>query len=315
LEYNGTKYAYVKNLQGDVIRIINGNGATVVEYTYDAWGNILSVTGSMASTLGATNPFRYRGYYYDTESGWYYLNSRYYDPQVGRFINADGIIGANGGIMGYNMFAYCNNNPVMHSDPTGYSTPRYSMSPDMYGAPRYVQMPFFSGGGGGGAAYITRIQAPNIYVASCDEDELSFVLYDSDRFEDKNAFYEQLIILKADALKFGLKEGDLLLFQTEADFYTAGYEFGWLDIALFDIGHAEFALGLENWKFDAKALVSAYSPSIKVSVFGLFSIELGVEVLAAGFSLEGSWHSGIYATIAVGLGVHVGFSWGSKTNE
>ena len=104
-EYNGTKYSYVKNLQGDVIAIINAMGGTVVEYKYDAWGNILSVTGSMASTLGAVNPFRYRGYYYDTESGFYYLQSRYYDPQVGRFLNADGIIGANGGIMGYNMFA------------------------------------------------------------------------------------------------------------------------------------------------------------------------------------------------------------------
>ena len=69
----------------------------------------------MASTLGATNPFRYRGYYYDTESGWYYLNSRYYDPQAGRFINADGIVAANGGIMGYNMFAYCNSSVGMHS--------------------------------------------------------------------------------------------------------------------------------------------------------------------------------------------------------
>ena len=120
LEYNGTKYSYVKNLQGDVIRIINANGVTVVEYNYDAWGNILSTTGSMASTLGAANPFRYRGYYYDTESGWYYLNSRYYDPLVGRFVNADGIVGANGGIMGYNMFAYCNNNPVMYVDPNGF---------------------------------------------------------------------------------------------------------------------------------------------------------------------------------------------------
>ena len=119
ISYNGTKYSFVRNLQGDVIAILNSNGATMVEYDYDAWGNILSTTGSLASTLGAINPFRYRGYYYDTETGFYYLNSRYYDPQVGRFINADGIIGANGDIMGYNMFAYCSNNPVMCVDPTG----------------------------------------------------------------------------------------------------------------------------------------------------------------------------------------------------
>ena len=117
--YNNTHYYYQKNLQGDVVRILNSSGSVVVEYTYDAWGNIVSTTGSMASTLGQYNPFRYRSYYYDVETGFYYLQSRYYDPVVGRFLNADGIIGANGGIEGYNMFAYCNNNPVMYVDPSG----------------------------------------------------------------------------------------------------------------------------------------------------------------------------------------------------
>ena len=121
ISYNGTKYSYVRNLQGDVIAILNSYGGTAVEYKYDAWGNILSVTGALASTLGAVNPFRYRGYYYDTETEFYYLNSRYYDPQVGRFLNADEpvLLGANGGIMGYNMFAYCNNNPVCFADSAG----------------------------------------------------------------------------------------------------------------------------------------------------------------------------------------------------
>ena len=118
--YNNSYYYYRKNLQGDVVSILNSSGSVVVEYTYDAWGKVLTTTGSLASTLGQYNPFRYRSYYYDREMGWYYLQSRYYDPTVGRFINADGIIGANGGIEGYNMFAYCNNNPVMYSDPSGY---------------------------------------------------------------------------------------------------------------------------------------------------------------------------------------------------
>ena len=117
--YNNLPYYFQKNLQGDVIRILNATGTIVTEYKYDAWGNILSITGTQADTIGQYNPFRYRGYYYDTETGFYYLNSRYYDPQAGRFINADGIIGANGGIMGYNMFAYCSNNPVMFVDPLG----------------------------------------------------------------------------------------------------------------------------------------------------------------------------------------------------
>ncbi len=121
-------YFYQKNIQGDIIRILDTNGNVVVEYTYDAWGKILSVTGSLADTIGQKNPFRYRSYYYDSETGWYYLNSRYYDPEVGRFINADGIIGANGGLQGYNLFAYCNNNPVMGYDPYGTWTLGFSIS-------------------------------------------------------------------------------------------------------------------------------------------------------------------------------------------
>jgi len=83
------------------------------EYTYDAWGNILSMTGSLASTIGNINPIRYRSYYYDTETGFYYLESRYYDPAIRRFINADGYLNANGDILGFNMYAYCGNTPVM----------------------------------------------------------------------------------------------------------------------------------------------------------------------------------------------------------
>ena len=119
MKYNGVQYWYRKNMQGDVVRILNASGAEVVSYAYDAWGKVLSVSGSLSSTVGAANPFRYRGYYYDTETGWYYLNSRYYDPNVGRFLSPDTILGANGGLLGYNLYAYCNNNPVMFSDPSG----------------------------------------------------------------------------------------------------------------------------------------------------------------------------------------------------
>ncbi len=121
INYNGTEYYYVTNLQGDIIAILDKNGNCTVEYTYDAWGKILSVTGSMASTLGSHNPLRYRGYCYDNETGFYYLQSRYYDSTVGRFINADeiGYLGVNGTIPSYNLFAYCENNPVNNEDPKG----------------------------------------------------------------------------------------------------------------------------------------------------------------------------------------------------
>ena len=110
-----TPYYYLLNLQGDVVEIVNASEVPVADYTYDAYGTILSATGSLA----AVNPLRYRGYYYDTETGFYYLQSRYYDPALGRFLNADSYGSTGQGFLGYNMFAYCNNNPINCSDPSG----------------------------------------------------------------------------------------------------------------------------------------------------------------------------------------------------
>ena len=115
--HNGTPYYYILNLQGDVVRLVNASGTAVATYQYDAWGKLLSSSGTMAGT----NPLRYRGYYYDTETGFYYLQSRYYDPAIGRFINADSFASTGQGFLGYNMFAYCGNNPVIHCDPAGNS--------------------------------------------------------------------------------------------------------------------------------------------------------------------------------------------------
>ena len=123
LRYNGNDYFFRRTVNGDIIAILNTSGEVVVTYEYDPWGNILSTSGSMAATLGADNPFRYRGYYYDTESCFYYLNSRYYDAKVCRFVNADEpeiIDGANEHILENNLYAYCFNNPVNLTDDSGY---------------------------------------------------------------------------------------------------------------------------------------------------------------------------------------------------
>ena len=112
-----SEYYYIRNGQGDIIGILDSSGTQIVSYVYDSWGKLVSISGSQAETIGEANPFRYRGYYYDTESGLYYLNSRYYDPEVGRFLNADGEIANIGGeVSGYNLFSYCFNNPVNMSD-------------------------------------------------------------------------------------------------------------------------------------------------------------------------------------------------------
>ena len=82
----------------------------MVEYKYDAWGATLAKTGSMAGTLGVHNPFRYRGYVFDLDTGLYYLKSRYYNPKWGRFINADVLLGKRGALLSHNLFGYCVNN-------------------------------------------------------------------------------------------------------------------------------------------------------------------------------------------------------------
>ena len=117
VSYNGTIYTYVHNLQGDVVGLLDNAGTLVVEYKYDAWGKMIVTTGSLAATLGACNPFRYRGYVYDEETGLYYLRSRYYNPVVGRFVNEDGAIIP--GLLSTNMFAYCSNNPLSLVDTSG----------------------------------------------------------------------------------------------------------------------------------------------------------------------------------------------------
>ena len=117
--YNGTTYYYATNLQGDVVAILNSAGNLVVEYYYDGWGRLLSTSGSMASSLGFCNPLRYRGYVYDRETGLYYLQSRYYNPTWGRFVNADNWVSAQNGFTGSNLFVYCLNSPVNYVDTTG----------------------------------------------------------------------------------------------------------------------------------------------------------------------------------------------------
>ncbi|MCI8368147.1 MAG: RHS repeat-associated core domain-containing protein [Clostridia bacterium] len=123
LNYNGESYLYRKDVQGNIIAIIQWPNMIVARYEYDAWGNhvVTDKNGNpITSGIGVLNPFRYRSYYYDTETELYYLQTRYYDPELGRFISQDSIeYAAPETINGLNLYAYCANNPVMYVDPTG----------------------------------------------------------------------------------------------------------------------------------------------------------------------------------------------------
>ena len=117
-------YYYFRNGQGDIIGLFDGNGTIVVRYSYDSWGNLLKITDGSGNDktndtafVGYKTPLRYRGYYYDSETKLYCLQSRYYNPEWGRFLNADAIVINT--LNGTNIFAYCDNNPVMLADLNG----------------------------------------------------------------------------------------------------------------------------------------------------------------------------------------------------
>ena len=127
MQYRNESYAegvfdtfwFEKNLQGDVVAIYNNSGVKLASYIYDAWGNFtVTYSNGGATTAAQYNPFTYRSYYYDDDLGLYYLNSRYYDSNTGRFINAD--VQMNSRLLGYNLYAYCENNPVVFIDRSGY---------------------------------------------------------------------------------------------------------------------------------------------------------------------------------------------------
>ena len=115
----GVRYNYVRNAQNDIIGLIDKNGKRVVSYKYDSWGKTISTTGTLAATIGKKNPFRYRGYYFDAESGMYYLQSRYYDPEIRRFISMDSVLAAKK-LVEMDVFSYCGNNPIGYLDDSGH---------------------------------------------------------------------------------------------------------------------------------------------------------------------------------------------------
>ena len=121
--YNGNDYYYVRNAQNDVIFISNSDNACVVVYRYDAWGNTTACYDTSDDRmLSIINPYTYRGYYYEFETNTYFLKSRYYNPELCRFISADGICDTDTGVLSHNMFAYCNNNPINNKDSNGTIT-------------------------------------------------------------------------------------------------------------------------------------------------------------------------------------------------
>lgn len=126
---NDIMYYYLKNVQGDIVKIVTEDGTVVANYVYDAWGKVLSITNGTGAPVSSSNifhianlnPFRYRGYMYDNETGFYYLQTRYYDPITGRFLNADDTQYIKSEVLSANLYTYCLNNPIKYVDYNGRS--------------------------------------------------------------------------------------------------------------------------------------------------------------------------------------------------
>ena len=120
VKHNGSTFFYQKDALGNIVKLLDNTGAVVVEYKYDAWGKCEIDASTTNTELANLNPFRYRGYYFDTETGFYFLKTRYYDPEIGRFMTIDDLSYLDpDSINGLNLYAYCNDNPVMGYDPNG----------------------------------------------------------------------------------------------------------------------------------------------------------------------------------------------------
>ena len=272
--YNGTivsenYYLLVSNIQGDIIGIYDSNGTRVVTYVYDAWGRILSTTGTGANTIGVYNPFRYRGYYYDTETSLYYLNSRYYDPNVGRFLNADGYINANGDLLGFNMFAYCGNNPVCNCDCRGTCPHRPNYLGDCIDCMAGIDT------SNNDDSCIIMPEAPKRRNPfECHDG--TFALYDNIRNNRKRVFHEQFLVLDKVSGDINLGEACVSI-GGSASLLTGGWEFKNVDISLLDFGRIYGGISASSYYFNAEIGVSVWSPSVSFNT-GYGHISIGVNL-------------------------------------
>ena len=284
LQEDGEIYYFVRTLQGNVAGLLDAEGNKVAMYTYDTCGNVAGVyTGLWQEItdpehIAVRNPFRYRGYMYDEESGLYYLQSRYYDPVTGRFVNADGFVSTGTGLMGYNMFAYCNNNPVMYVDATG-ARPASEIQADIDALEAFINETRYAI-----ANQTTSLNAEDMLhyaqQLSALKQELADVspflnqdgtysLYDNQRHDPDRLFHEQIAALKYSGPGFSLKDGNITLGSYEASVYTGGWEWDHADLSLFDFGRASFAAGITGGKLTVGATASVYNPSFSVDLFGM----------------------------------------------
>ena len=219
--------------------------------------------------------FGYNGKYgvVTEPNGLVYMRARYYSPELRRFINADVIAGEISNAITLNRYAYANGNPVLNIDPFGLSAER---------------------------------ESETIYDLFRNKDG-SYSLYDNHRFQPRKAFHEQFLVVSMSDPSFERLESSIGFGSISADLITGGWENEYVDFSLLDFGHAEASAEIKDGQLSVGALVSIWSPSLSFDL-GLFTIELGAEVGAAGFEYSYG-PNGIGGTVAGGLGLSFNISW------
>ena len=186
----------------------------------------------------------------------YYLQSRYYDPVIGRFINADKYTTTGQGFIGFNMFVYCNNNPIMCTDPCGTCIHYWFLF---------------------GIIDCEDCQKGPTWIDKYRNIDGSYSITDNKRNDPNRLYHEQTMVLSASGTSIDLPDGDCTLGGVDFTLLTGGWEFDTWDLSLFDIGRAQAGLGFEDNTFYASAIVSIWSPSVTWSMFGLnFSVSAHV---------------------------------------
>ena len=302
--YNGVAYAYQYNLQGDIVALLNGAGNVVVSYAYDAWGAPLWCTGELAETLGKVQPFRYRGYVFDEETGLYYLRSRYYNATLSRFINADVLCGNN-------QYTYCKNSSIALIDNSGYGP---TMCFDENGCEASLLTQFGMGGGSGGSSaglLLTRTSQKRKETSLDESGE--YALYDNQRFHKDSVFHEQIAAITVDTPSVDVASLTASA-GVEFDLMTGGWEWGddafAADLSLLDVGHAELGASIGISGVEIAAMASMWSPSASVTLFGI-EISIGAEIGAVGLGVDAdfSLDGGISLKGAFWLGLGIGIDW------
>ena len=306
VEYGGETYIYRRNVQGDITALLDSSGKVVVKYIYDAWGNqkVFDAQGNditykendeqteqYKDYMGNLNPFRYRGYYYDTETGLYFLKTRYYDAQVGRFINEDSINFVAFNINGLNLYAYCKNNPIKYVDRNG-TRPEVSGQIDIGSLSKLEGYVWYSGRYKPKRTYLMDFRNPFKYIGNN-------LIYAGEVF--LSALDLRAISWTADA--FSLTSESFTFVSLGVDFLDGrfnvsdtdyiGIKLGTLKLDICDI-----AWGQEGFKF---TLLDAQATLVTV---GAYSQYVDAEFLLGSVGATIKWDDG---ELTIGASLGIGF--------